>query len=120
MTKDTQMNKCIIGYCGLNCSDCIVYKVTRSGGDLDRKEAAIEWNRKYGFNLKPEDMTCDGCTSDDGRLFGYCSKCRVRACAPVKGLATCAECEEYICPYLDEVISLEPQVKIELEKLRNR
>jgi hypothetical protein len=36
-----------------------------------RVEVAQEWSRLFKVDISPEDINCDGCQSDEGRLFNY-------------------------------------------------
>ncbi|MBU3951158.1 MAG: DUF3795 domain-containing protein, partial [Proteobacteria bacterium] len=62
----------------------------------------VSW-KSWGFAglfFKPEDINCDGCTSEGGRLLGYCQSCEIRACCRGKALENCAVCDEQPCEKL--------------------
>lgn len=41
------MEKKLIGYCGIVCSDCPVFIATRLNDDSERKKVAEVFNRQY-------------------------------------------------------------------------
>jgi hypothetical protein len=87
----------MIAYCGINCSDCQIRLATKADSEESRIEVAKAWSQKFGWNLKPADINCEGCLSEGGRLFNYCETCGVRQCAGQKAVETCADCAEYGC-----------------------
>jgi hypothetical protein len=82
------------GYCGLNCSTCEGFIATRDNSDEIRKKLAKEWSNAE-YKLKPEDINCLGCHSD--QVFTFCDNCGIRICARNKSFKTCAECDDYPC-----------------------
>jgi hypothetical protein len=108
----------IIAYCGIQCSECPAYIATQKNDDALRAETARKWSEMFKSDIKAADIYCDGCPSDSGRLFNYCSTCEIRKCARAKKLATCASCPEYSCKKLDEFLSLVPEARKVLEELR--
>jgi len=108
----------IIGVCGLTCSECPAYKATQSDDDAERKRVAEMWSKEYGAEIKPEDINCDGCTVLDGRNFGYCSKCEIRACGLGRKVQNCAHCSEYACEKLGKFFEMAPQAKETLDGIK--
>jgi hypothetical protein len=108
----------MIGHCGIVCSECPTLHATQKDDDKERKQVAETWSKQFGFDLKPEDINCDGCLTDSDRLFGYCKACEVRACSNDKGLENCAHCGDFACDKLDAVFSMAPYAKKTLEKVR--
>jgi len=100
----------MIAYCGLDCLECDFFKATRAN-DQEWKERLA---KKWADGLQVE---CDGCKSD--RISGWCSKiCKVRPCAERKGVRTCADCKDYQCSVLKDLLHNEPVASRNLEELR--
>jgi len=111
------MNK-IIAYCGLRCDECGAYIATQNDDDNMRKDTAEKWANEYKHDFKIEDINCDGCFSENGRVFEYCTICEIRKCGREKGVTNCAYCEEYICEKLDVFFQMVPACKKTLEEIR--
>jgi hypothetical protein len=100
--------KRMVGCCGIVCSDCPVFKATQRDSDLERAKIlqrqrekwAGVFTKQYGKEYRPEDINCDGCTSDSESVFWFCRGCGIRRCARGKGLANCASCPDYACDML--------------------
>ena len=108
----------IIAYCGIDCGACPAYVATRNNDDVLRAKTAKEWSELYKAERTVEDINCDGCPGDSGRLFVYCGACEVRQCAHEKKVVTCAACPEYSCARLDAFCALMPTARKLLEGLR--
>jgi hypothetical protein len=104
--------------CGLGCSECPAYIATQKNDDALRAETAKKWSEMFKSDIKAADINCDGCQSDGGRLFSYCSICEIRKCAREKKVATCAACPEYSCAKLDAFLANVPEARKALEELR--
>ena len=118
----------ILGYCGLTCSECPVFKATQRDDDEGRAEVlqrqrekwAKIYTKQYGREYKPEDINCDGCPSVSPRIFWYCKECKIRTCAREKNLESCAYCEDYPCEPLSRLFEKSRVPAREtLEKLRS-
>jgi len=107
-----------IAYCGIDCGACPAYVATRNDDDALRAETARKWSELYGAERKVEDINCDGCSGDSGRLFLYCGACEVRKCAREKKVETCANCPEYSCEKLDKFLTDVPEARKVLDGLR--
>ena len=113
-----------ISYCGLNCHTCTIYLATREKNE-DKKfqmrvEIAQQIKKIYGQECKPEDVTdCDGCKTENGRLFSGCKECEIRKCARQKGIENCAHCNEYACERLDRFFTTYPEPKSRLDVIRS-
>ena len=113
----------MIAYCGLVCHTCPIYLATR---EEDKEEQAHMRARistlmkeQYGMNYGPEDISdCDGCLTEEGRLFAGCLRCDIRACARQKGIGNCARCTDYICEKLKAFFATEPDAKTRLDEVR--
>ena len=113
----------MIAYCGLDCRSCPIHQATleqdRSKQQTMRREIARLCTEKYGMHLHPEDVTdCDGCRSDESRLFSGCAGCEIRKCANERKLASCAFCAEYACKKLQLHFETDPSARTRLEAIR--
>lgn len=101
----------IVGYCGVVCSDCDVYKATINND----QELRLELARKYTNDehvANPEDFFCEGCFRIKGE------GCEIRQCAVTKGDSTCADCKSYACDILNQHFNNSPESKSVLEDIR--
>jgi len=110
----------MIAYCGLICSKCPTFLATLNNDDAAREKTAAYYSEKFGFNLKPEDINCDGCLSDGGKLIAYCQTCQIRKCCRDKGLDNCAVCEDQPCDKLAEFHKLSPDARAHFDSLVKR
>ena len=117
----------IIAYCGLTCHDCAIYLATREKDEEKRYKMRVdiaqEIKKVYGQECKPEDVTdCDGCKTENGRLFSGCRYCEIRKCAREKSIGNCAHCDEYACEKLKEFFATEAHAhaKERLDKIKSR
>ena len=107
----------IIAFCGIICSECPGFIATQKDSDEERRKVAELWSKMFNVEVKPEDVNCDGCTSN-GRLIDYCRICEIRNCAIEKGVINCAYCNEYICEKLSKWFEKVPNAKDTLEEIR--
>ncbi len=61
----------MIAFCGLICHECGAFLATKENDDQKRATVAQEWSKLFKVEIKPEDINCDGCQSDGGRLSNY-------------------------------------------------
>jgi hypothetical protein len=113
----------MLSYCGLICDTCPIYLVSRevNKAEQNRKRAEIAklCREQYGMNYELSDISdCDGCRTEDGRLFSGCHDCRIRQCAKQKMIENCAHCAEYICRNLELFFIKDPSAKARLDKAR--
>ena len=94
------MDNKMIGYCGLDCAQCRAYIATQQDDDDEREKIAKDWHSQYGYDLKPQDINCDGCLENNVMPLNECSNCVVRKCGMQKGVENCAHCTEYACDKL--------------------
>lgn len=120
------MNKMekMIAYCGLTCHSCPIFLVTREQNQKKKREMRAEIARQinalYKEKMKAEDITdCDGCKTENGRLFSGCKNCQIRKCARQKGVENCAYCDEYACESLEKLFNTEPDAKKRLDEIKN-
>ena len=119
-----------LAYCGINCAKCPVFIATANDDNELRQETAQEWNGIYGDymetlgmqELKPQDMNCRGCKTEESRFLG-CRSCPIRKCCRDKELTTCAACTNFkTCDMLKGFYSniLHRQAKDNLDRIRLR
>ncbi|MHA1484024.1 MAG: DUF3795 domain-containing protein, partial [Candidatus Thorarchaeota archaeon] len=88
------MTEKMMSYCGLICTNCGAYIAKRTNDDELRSKTAKRWSSPE-WTVKPEEINCDGCTSDSDELFKHCYECGVRACSRERSVETCAHCSDY-------------------------
>ena len=110
----------MIAYCGLECSKCPTFLATQNDDDAARAKTAAYYSEKFGFDLKPEDINCDGCLPDGGKLLAYCQTCKIRACCRDRGLENCAVCEDQPCDKLKELHTFSPDARNQFDFLVKR
>ena len=108
----------MIAYYGLDCTKCPAFLATLNDDDVARAETAALYREKYGLDLKPEEINCEGCKSEGGRLIGYCGSCAVRWCCREKGLDHCADCADAPCEQLAQFHMYSAEAKASFEALR--
>ncbi|HIJ53152.1 MAG TPA: DUF3795 domain-containing protein [Planctomycetes bacterium] len=105
--------------CGLLCSECGAFIATINDDNEKRTEVAQLWSKQYNQDIKPEDINCDGCTSDSNRLFGHCKVCEIRKCGKEKAIENCAHCDEYACEKLEGFFKMVPDARKHLDSIRS-
>lgn len=108
----------IVGYCGIICSDCPVLWATLKDDDVERRRVAEMFTRQYRREYRADEINCDGCLSDDSRVFGYCSVCEIRKCGKAKGVSNCGFCADYPCEWLSKLFSEYGKAKETLDEIR--
>ena len=88
------------GHCGLDCELCDAYIATKQQDPLLLANVAREWSM-FGERYTAEDIECDGCTTEGGRLFAWCGHCPVRQCCSSRHLVHCGTCEDFPCQIID-------------------
>ena len=108
----------MIAYCGLDCDRCEAFIATQKNDDALRVKVAAEWAKSYNAPIKPEHINCTGCRSAGVKTY-YCDQlCEIRKCASMKSISTCAECSDYPCSVLNQMLTMAPQAKATLDGLR--
>ena len=108
----------MIGYCGIDCSNCASYIATRSGNSEELARVADDLARRYQAEVKPEYVICDGCKAGK-RLSYFCANlCKMKPCCIEKGYDSCIECSEFPCKELQFELDHSPEARRNLEKLR--
>jgi hypothetical protein len=113
----------MIAFCGLVCHTCPIYLATREENKEQqtrmRTHIAHVCNEKYGVSYEPKDISdCDGCRTEQGKLFAASHACKIRTCALQKGVENCAHCPDYICDKLETFFVAEPDAKTRLDVVR--
>jgi hypothetical protein len=113
----------ILAYCGIVCSTCPIYSITRESNKEEqakkRREIADLIAEHYGTNFEAANVTdCDGCITKGERIFSGCRSCHIRNCAQLKSVENCAHCTDYSCEKLEAFFLKDPQAKIRLDDIR--
>ena len=104
--------------CGISCSGCGAYLAYQSNDDNLREKTAKEWSKEYNADIKPENINCNGCVSENGPYFSHCYECEIRECGLEKDVKNCAYCDEYACEQLEKFFEWAPTAKETLDKIR--
>jgi len=96
------VQKRIVGFCGIICSDCRAFTATQKNDRELKKEVAKSWSTEQE-RLTPEDINCGGCFATGERLFKFCEICEVRRCGRATNIENCAYCDEFPCVKLSDL-----------------
>jgi hypothetical protein len=107
----------MLACCGIDCSGCDAYIATKTDDNSKRAEVAKQWSQMYDADIKPEDINCNGCLSDEQK-FSHCDVCEIRKCCIERELKNCAACDMYVCSKLDDFFKMAPEAKSALDNLR--
>lgn len=118
-SEETNMNE-LIAFCGIACHECGAFLATQTDDNAKRKEVAELWSKQFNSEIKPEDINCKGCTSEEDVRFSYCRVCEIRKCAEEKKVVNCAHCESYPCDKLSEFLKMVPEAKQKLDEIRSK
>ncbi len=88
----------ILSRCGFRCDLCLAYRPNVEAHPDNRAALSDGWQKYFGFRIPPEEILCDGCWAERGRLIDQA--CPVRPCVAARSLRNCAECGEYVCARL--------------------
>ncbi len=108
----------LIAACGLVCSDCDAYKATKNNDAEAVAKVAREWGQLFSADIKPEQVWCEGCMTDNERKCSHCAECDIRDCVTSKGLDNCAACEQYACERISRFFENVPCCKGRLDEIR--
>ena len=109
----------MIAFCGIVCTNCPAFIATQEDNHEKRREIAKTWSTPE-YELKPEDINCDGCLVRDGRLVSFVRACDIRKCGIERNVENCAHCPEYACEKLAKSHERSPEGKETLEEIRLR
>ncbi len=109
----------MVAFCGLICTDCPAYLATQADDDTARERVAAQWREEFNApGITAESINCDGCLRTDGRLFGHCLECKIRACGQARGVENCGHCAEYAtCETLAEFLGYVPSARATLDAI---
>lgn len=123
----------LIAYCGIDCSQCPAFIAYKNDDDELREKTSKKWSEMYKikyqqsislidkidnqkpddssqdyknfvYELKKEDINCEGCKAGKVHVY-YCSSiCNIRRCASSKNIENCAFCLDYPCQMLSDFI----------------
>jgi hypothetical protein len=110
----------LLGACGLDCGVCPAYEATRENDAEMIAAIAARWSQEYGHEIKPEYVWCGGCLAEGELKCGHARECEVRACALERGVANCAQCDDYGCEKITKLFEMAPEAKRTLDALRGR
>jgi hypothetical protein len=113
-----------LGYCGLICKTCPIYQATRVKDKKEQEKMRTEIARlcreEYGLNYDVKDISdCDGCRTENERVFTACKNCKIRICARERGFENCAFCPEFVCDNLEVFYARDPSAKANLDQIRS-
>jgi len=103
--------------CGLVCTTCPTFIATLNDDDEARRKTAAYYAERFGFDLTPDEINCDGCLSEGGKLIGYCRSCGIRECCLEKGLEHCVACGEQPCDKLNEFHRFSPEAEVSFKRI---
>jgi len=86
-------NSNLIAPCGVYCGVCpqlIAYKTDN---------ARLKEKLAENFGVKPEEIVCEGCTSE--LPFVFCRLCDIKSCVKDKDIESCAECNKFPCEIVE-------------------
>jgi hypothetical protein len=107
-------------YCGIDCEVCPAYTATQNNSTEERTKVAEDWSKAFNCDMKADDINCDGCTAHTGKVIWHWNECEIRQCAEEMKVPTCASCNDYACETLNKFLDQAPEMKKNLESLRNK
>ena len=113
-----------IACCGLVCEGCPIYWATieeDAEKQAKMRETIVRLCWESGDLIIPaeESVSCDGCRTEGGTLFGGCGNCHFRACVREKKISSCAFCDEFACDELRKFFASNPDARSRLEVIRS-
>jgi hypothetical protein len=110
----------LIAFCGLDCACCEAYIATQADDLAAKERLVVKWREEYNApEMTIASVTCDGCTTKNGRTGGYCSHCAIRACGVERLVENCAHCADYsTCNQLAGFFTSVPTAKATLDAIR--
>jgi len=88
--------------CGLYCGVCAILQATRDDNQKfkERLVGVYRGNLPGLENLRPEDIHCRGCLSEEP--FIYCRECAIKDCTKSKKIKGCHECDDFPCSLIED------------------
>ena len=108
-----------IGYCGIKCSDCAIYKATVNNDIKMKAEIARNWSTAE-YELKEEEINCFGCRSNNTEVISFVLGCDIRECANKNSVSYCCLCKSYECEKLEKVFQKSVDARANLESIKNK
>lgn len=94
------MQQPILSLCGFRCDLCLAYKPNIEAHPENRQVLSDGWHTYFGFRLPPEEIFCEGCSTESKESLDR--ECPVRPYVIARGLDNCASCEDAIYEKLNE------------------
>jgi len=107
----------LFSYCGYNCTNCPIYKVTEKNNMDELKNLKIKLEKETGSKISIQDLKCKGCKSKN--IYKYCRECRVRECAIKKGVECCAICDYENCSLIEKINKYNKNIFSILDKIKS-
>jgi hypothetical protein len=114
----------MIAFCELTCTKCPAFLATQKDDDNERMKVSELWSKgrswstEFNAEIKQEDINCDECLSENGRLWEYCKVCEIRKCSRARHVENCAYCDNYVCEKLRKFIDVAHDARLTLEEIR--
>ncbi len=99
-----------IGFCGINCVECRVYKATIEDNLEEKSNIAREWSTEE-FPLTKDSIECYGCCDGENRVMSCAVDCDIGGCGIKKKVTNCGHCEKYPCELLKKPHEKNPDAK---------
>ena len=99
----------ILARCGYRCDLCLAYRPNVVANPSNQQVLSDAWFKYFGFRLRPADILCDGCMTENPRLIDQ--RCPVRPCVIHRKLDNCAQCEQYVCEKLTERLVVYEEIR---------
>lgn len=133
--KDINQAKGLIGYCGIYCGGCgmyrgrIIAKVAQDLKELIEAHKYPEWVPEFGgidfkftefrkglayFTKKNSGCYCQESCIDGGGVPG----CEIKQCAKNRGVEICFECDEFPCKLFSSFLTRHPEIVEEEKKFK--
>ncbi len=94
----------MIARCGFKCHRCGAF-IDNNKTPEDQARIADAWKKYFGLVVVPETIRCNGCLAHDRGANEYPSKnCPIAPCVVARGIHSCADCAEYPCKNLEELM----------------
>ena len=104
-------------YCGADCEECNIYRVTQYGEAL-KPETLRRWREDaqkfWGLEtLEADQLNCRGCRGDKKDVFFLFTACPLRKCCIERKLKSCGDCPDWqTCGFYET-----PEDKARIKKL---
>jgi len=104
----------LIAACGLDCSECDIYRASNDPETARRISAEF---MREGRDVRPEEIHCSGCRGD--RSEHWSPDCWIlECCVDRQGLDLCNRCSDFPCAELTRWGERRERYRTALERLR--